>query len=119
MTSMPLRIRRARTAALFSQKDLADRVGVHRSAVTQWERAVGTTPSVDHLARIACETGVCFEWLATGRGNSHPEPGAFDTAAIMHDYAQDELESRILLGVRRVPARKREALVCVIELLGA
>jgi len=114
---MPIRIRRARTAVSLSQKELADRVGVHRSAVTQWEHVAGTNPSVDHLARIACETGVCFEWLATGRGQRQPESGAFDTAAIMHDYAHDELESRILEGVRRVPARKREALAYMIELL--
>jgi transcriptional regulator with XRE-family HTH domain len=114
---MPLRIRRARTAALLSQKDLADRVGVHRSAVTQWEQAIGTNPSVDHLARIACETCVCFEWLATGRGQRQPVPGEFETAAIMADYARDELESRILESVRRAPARRREALACAIELL--
>jgi hypothetical protein len=72
---------------------------------------------VEHLAQIARETRVCFEWLATGRGPSNPDAGAFDAALMIDDFARDELESRILQGLRRVPDRKREALVRVVELL--
>jgi transcriptional regulator with XRE-family HTH domain len=116
-TSMSFRIRRARQAAGWSQAELARRVGVNRSAVTQWEHSAGTVPSTDNLARIAAETGVCFEWLATGRGPSHPEPGAFDAALIVHDIARDEWESRILSGLRKVSPRKRVALAQLIEVL--
>ncbi|MDR7136023.1 transcriptional regulator with XRE-family HTH domain [Lysobacter niastensis] len=117
MFSMASRIRRARTMAALTQTELARRLGVQRSAVTQWERDHGTSPSVGHLAQIACETKVNFEWLATGRGESVPEPGAFDMAVVVQDYARDELESRALIGLRRVAPRKREAVVKVIELL--
>jgi transcriptional regulator with XRE-family HTH domain len=115
--SIATRIRRARTQAGLTQTEVARRLGVQRSAVTQWERKGGTTPSVEHLAQIASETRVCFEWLATGRGPSNPEAGAFDTALMIDDFARDELESRILQGLRRVPDRKREAVVRVVELL--
>ena len=62
------RIRKARNLATLSQAELARRIGVKRSAVTQWEHPNGTTPSVEHLIQIAMETGTQFEWLATGRG---------------------------------------------------
>lgn len=119
MTSMSSRIRRARTLASLTQSELARRVGVERSAVTQWERERGTSPSVSHLVQIACETAVCFEWLATGRGPSRPETGTFDVAVMIQDYARDELESQVLIGLRRMASRKKEAAAKIIELLSA
>lgn len=117
MPSASIRIRRARTLAGFTQAKLAARLGVQRSAVTQWENPNGTSPSVEHLSHIAQETGVCFEWLATGRGPCRPEAGAFDSAVISEDFAYDELESRVLQSLRRVSGRKRETLVRVVEML--
>lgn len=111
------RVRRARTQAALTQSELARRLGVQRSAVTQWECEGGTTPSVCHLAQVACETQVCFEWLATGRGPCSPDAGAFDLAVIVEDFARDALESRILLGLRRVSEQKREAVMRVVELM--
>jgi len=119
MFSMSLRIRQARVAARLSQAELARRLAVQRSAVTQWERDSGTHPSTAHLAQIACETGVHFEWLATGRGESKPCDGALDVVVVTEDYARDELESRALTGLRRVKGRRREAVVKVIEMLAS
>lgn len=118
MFSMSSRVRRARALASLSQTELARRVGVKRSAVTQWEAQKGTMPSVEHLVQIACETSVCFEWLATGRGPCRPEAGDFDTAVILQDYASDDLESRVLIGLRRLSGRRKEAAAIIIELLG-
>lgn len=111
------RIRRARTHAGLTQATLARRIGVQRSAVTQWERWEGTSPNVAHLADIAEQTGVRFEWLATGRGACAPEAGEFDAAVMLDDYARDALESRVLESLRRVPPQKREALVQMIEVI--
>lgn len=118
MNSMPVRIRRARTSASMTQADIARRLGVSRSAVTQWERSNGTAPSVEHLLQLACETGVCFEWLATGRGNWRPVESALDTAALLiQDFASDEQESRALNGMKRLNGRKKEVAASIIELL--
>lgn len=117
MYSMPVRVRQARRAAKLSQAQLAMHLGVCRSAVAQWERTGGTSPSVDHLARVAIVTGVLFEWLATGRGPSHPAGTEFESAATPGDFAMDELESRILDAVRRLTRRKRETVCQIIELL--
>ena len=115
--SMSSRIRRARSLSGITQSELARRVGVQRSAVTQWERNAGTSPSVGHLTQIACETEVCFEWIATGRGQCRPENGELDAALMVGDFARDSMESRLLEGFRRVAHKKREALVQVVELI--
>ncbi|BCT93143.1 hypothetical protein LYSHEL_21660 [Lysobacter helvus] len=119
MVPIFVRIRHARTKATLTQTELARRLGVQRSAVTQWERSAGTTPSVSHLSQIASETRVCFEWLATGRGPPSPIDGTFDEAVVLNDYAHDELEGRVLAALRRVGGRRRETVVRVVELLSS
>jgi transcriptional regulator with XRE-family HTH domain len=114
---MSSRVRRARTLASMSQADLARRVGVERSAVTQWEKQQGTTPSVEHLVQIAVITGVYFEWLATGRGQSRANPDAFEAALVVEDFARDAIESSALTALRRLSPRKRLAAVQILELL--
>jgi hypothetical protein len=39
---------------------------------------------------------VRFELLATGRGPAFPDGKEFEFAANIHDFAQDETESRVL-----------------------
>ena len=114
---MHIRIRRARISASMTQADLAHRLGVSRSAVTQWERSNGTLPSVEHLSHVACETGVGFEWLATGRGTMRPDEIALDAAVLTHDFAADEQESRALTGMKRLSGRKKKVAASIIELL--
>jgi transcriptional regulator with XRE-family HTH domain len=61
------RIVTARHAANLSQGRLAQRIGVSRGAVGQWETGA-TEPNDSNLRRVAIETGAPYEWLATGRG---------------------------------------------------
>jgi transcriptional regulator with XRE-family HTH domain len=118
MTSLPQRIRRARARAGLSQTTLATRIGIRRSAVTQWEHPHGTRPSVEHLIRIAIETGTGFEWLATGRGPSELDPLDTTPALMVDDYAGDEFEAQALGHLRRMaPAKKRMA-VAILETMG-
>lgn len=108
------RVRHARRLAALSQAALASRVGVGPSAVAQWELPGGTSPTVEHMTRIAQTCDVQFEWLATGRGevrNGHEQV----TAVRMELFAEDLLEERLLLAFRRVAARKRASLVAWLE----
>ncbi len=109
------RIRRARTHAGLTQNGLAIKIGVRRSAVTQWEQVDCTKPTVANLCQIAVVTDVCFEWLATGRGvisigDLHETP-----AAVMSEFAYDVLESRLLLAIRRVSMPKRQVILAMVE----
>jgi transcriptional regulator with XRE-family HTH domain len=114
MTSQQ-RIRLARRHAAMSQTQLAQAVGVQRSAVSHWEAPQGKNPSVKHLREIAMVTGVQFEWLATGRGQMAPSrDSVLDSVA-----ADDTLEQRLLMAFREAPVRARMALVELMEELAS
>ena len=117
MSLLSGRIRKARDLMSLSQAELARRVGVKRSAVTQWEHPSGTTPSVDHLICIALQTGVRFEWLATGRGRSRAEDIELPAAVIVDDYARDEHESLALAHLRRLSPSKRRSALEILQIL--
>jgi transcriptional regulator with XRE-family HTH domain len=117
MSVLSGRIRKARNLAKLSQAELARRVGVKRSAVTQWEHPTGTTPSVDHLIQIAMQTGARFEWLATGRGASQLEEAEATAAVIVDDYARDEHESIALGQLRQLSPSKRRLALDILRLM--
>lgn len=110
------RLRRARRRAGMSQAQLASRIGVHRSAVAQWESTHGTVPSVRHLLEVAGVTGAGMEWLALGRGSpawEQAEPAETADAAV----PLDELESRVLELARRLPTGRRHLVAEFLELM--
>ena len=120
MTSQQ-RIRLARRHAAMSQTQLAQAVGVQRSAVSHWEAPQGKNPSVKHLCEIAMVTGVQFEWLATGRGQMAPsrETVLDSVAAVDALLVDDSLEQRLLVAFRESPVRARLALVELMEELAS
>ena len=93
-----------------SQQVLAERMGVTRGAVANWESAVAV-PAARRLARIANVTGVSYEWLATGRGAMLPELGFEDpkTPAIDADFVDDPVERQLLDTFRMASMRARKA----------
>lgn len=115
------RIRQARKHAKLAQTALATLVGVHRSAVSQWEQPAGSMPTVENLARIAISTSVQFEWLATGRGRMEYQSdlsGEEETPAVLLDVcAQGEVEERMLAAVRKLDYTDGYAIVTMMEAL--
>ena len=111
------RIRLARRHAALSQAQLADVVGVQRSAVSHWEAPEGKNPSVKHLREVALATGVQFEWLATGRGEmGTSRDTVLDSVAAADALLVDDvLEQRLLRAFREAPVRARLALVEIVE----
>ena len=120
MTSQQ-RIRLARRHAAMSQTQLAQAVGVQRSAVSHWEAPQGKNPSVKHLREISMVTGVQFEWLATGRGQMAPsrESVLDSVSAVDALLVDDSLEQRLLMAFREAPVRARLALVELMEELAS
>src|SRR5207344_372643 len=115
------RIQQARRSAKLSQQALATLVGVHRSAVSQWEQPAGSAPTLENLARIAITTSVQFEWLATGRGRMKYLSDlsvANETPAILLEYcAQGEVEVRTLAALRKLDYTDGFAFVVMLEAL--
>lgn len=108
------RIRTARLRAGLSQAELAEKLGVSRSAVANWERnAGGTHPGSKRLADIAINTGVAWEWLATGRG--HATPSADHILAVDAEFVEDPIERRLLHAFRQGSDAFKQALLVLVE----
>lgn len=117
MPALAHRIRQSRRAASMTQAQLAEQVGVNRSAVAQWERKGGARPTSENLGKIAVVAKVSFDWLATGRGISRLS-GTDDEevpALLLKHYAHDELEERMLLAFRAMSIRRQIALIELME----
>ena len=116
------RVRQARRHANLSQQALATRLGVHRSAVAQWEREGGSHPTAENCARIAIATSVSFEWLATGRGkmafSSDILAGDEPPGVLLEYCAQSETEIRALTALRRLEFSTMLAIVEMAEGIG-
>lgn len=116
MSALAQRIHQARRSASLTQAQLAEGVGVNRSAVAQWERKDGPRPTSGNLARIAVTTRVNFDWLATGRGKSRtadyqPE----ETPALeLRFFAHSDLEEQLLLGFRTMTVQRQKALLTLL-----
>ena len=115
------RIRLARRATGMSQNQLAQAVGVQRSAVSHWEAPLGKNPSVSHLREMALVTGTQFEWLATGRGEMPlSRDMRLDSIATAEALLiEDPLEFRLVEAFRAAPLRTRLSLLEVMEELAA
>jgi transcriptional regulator with XRE-family HTH domain len=91
------RIRAVRRERGLTQDDLAEQVGVSRSAVAQWE--TGRTGQVTgNLSRIAAALGVAVEYLMVGddkRAGGEARQG--DELALLRLYRECEPEDRQML----------------------
>jgi transcriptional regulator with XRE-family HTH domain len=118
MQPLSSRIRSARRAAKLTQADVAHRIGVGRSAVSQWERIDGSAPGAGNLERLAVALNCAFEWLATGRGGRQPAVAqSEDTVVVLRHFARDDLEDHLLDAFRGLDTRDRRAVLAVIEAL--
>lgn len=96
---LSMRIRIARQRAKLSQEALARLLGVSRGAVANWECAVGSLPATTRLELLAQATGVCFEWLATGRGPiTYTEP--IPRPSTEGEWIDDPIERRLVQAYR-------------------
>lgn len=106
------RVRRARTLKNFSQKDLAAKLAVGRSAVANWECGA-KVPSSQRLQHLALITGVSYEWLATGRGR--PELDEQWIAAVQGEVVDDAQELLVLQAFRACGLAGRRAVVKLLS----
>lgn len=116
--SLHSRVKLARRHADLSQAQLAQRLNVHRSAVTHWELSGRRNPNMTHMRQLAEVTGVQFEWLATGRGGMALPMDARDAISAADALLiEDELEMRLIRAFRDMPARAKVPIAEIVEQL--
>ena len=109
---MQERIRRARRRAELSQAELARRIKVQRSAVSNWESASEILPSMQNLIGIAKVCKVSLEWLGTGRGGMSKDPEVLaDIAAADAELVDAHEERDLLAAFRNLPRRSQHLIL--------
>lgn len=102
------RIKLARTHKGLTQKELAERVGIAQTAISQLES--GKTLRSTYLYQIAAACGVSGAWLATGIGNMSHDPieGLLGEARVIIERENEHFRSwqndQPLLGVAPISA---------------
>lgn len=121
MKPLSTRLREARRGARLTQLALAERIGVSRSAVAQWERTDGTSPSSAHLGLLAVALGCPYEWLATGRGHRTAlpadEPTQSEIVANLRAFARNVAEEDVLTAFRTLRPRDQTLALEFLALL--
>lgn len=111
---LSVRIRTARLRAGMTQSDLAQRLGVSRTAVVNWESGTNRArPSSERLEEICRLTEVAWEWLATGRGQSALSEE--NRLAVDGELVEDPIERRLLQAFRGRDARIKQAVLTLLE----
>jgi len=98
------RIRLARMRARLTQAELASLIGVHRSAVSQWELYRGTEPTKEHLEAIATITRARYAWLESGQGSIE---------IVVQQGAG--MEQRLVSLFRALPEHRQREAVAMLE----
>jgi transcriptional regulator with XRE-family HTH domain len=112
---LAIRIRVARQYAKLSQAELAEKLGISRGTVANWESANDAHPATSRMVKLAVLTGVSFEWLVTGRGRMAYEPDQEEVPAVDGDLVYDVTERRLLNAFRRSSARAKSLVLQMTE----
>lgn len=113
--SLTERVRLTRRKTGLSQAQLAELVGVNRSAVANWEASGQGGPSRRSMERLAKIAHVSFDWLATGRGEMSHASYLHDVPAAAAALVDDPTELKLLQAWRACSARARVATLDVVE----
>lgn len=106
---MSNRIKEIRTSLGLSQQEFADRIGVKRGAIANYE--IGRNEPIDAVITLICrEFGVSEHWLRTGEGEmfvqiSRDEEVMVFVGDVMRGE-EDNFRRRFLLALSRLPAER-------------
>ena len=100
------RIKKVRTALGLSQQEFADRIGIKRGAVANYE--VGRNEPIDAVISLICrEFNVSEHWLRTGEGEMFVQISRDkEIMRFVGDVMQgedDNFRRRFLLALARLP----------------
>lgn len=101
--SMGGRIRERRERRGFNRAELARRVGVSKTTVTNWEEGIQQDMLASKLLRLSKELQCTVDWLLSGHG----EPG--------DEITLDPVERNVVLNLRALTGKQRDHYVRTLE----
>lgn len=97
MKTLRERVRWTRRRTCLAQTHLAEKIGVTRGAVANWETG-RAEPRRKHMARLAILAHVDYDWLTTGRGEANQSDDK-NNLTLAHLEFATESDERELLSV--------------------
>lgn len=115
--SIGSRIREVRKERGWSQKQLAEKVGIAQASISGLEtsESYGTT----YVARLAAALGVSPLWLETGKGPREPVAGEGAPTSLLELRAETAAELKLLVVYRSANERERAEIDAVIDEMSA
>ena len=103
------RIKQLRKALGYTQQEFADRIGVKRNTIAQYE--IGRNEPIDSVVNLICkEYNVNPDWLRDGSGEMFIDPATFS----LDEYAQannlNKTEFSIIRGFMELDPTTRQAI---------
>lgn len=103
------RIKAVRTALGLSQQEFAEKIGIKRGAVANYE--VGRNEPIDAVVSLICKTyNVNEHWLRTGEGEMFIQVSRdqeiMDFVADTMQDDEDNFRRRFLLALARLPSER-------------
>lgn len=105
---MEQRLKQIRKHFHLTQEDFADRLGIKRSAISNYE--IGRNEPIDAVVSLICrEFNVNERWLRTGEGEMFDQREENAVERLCVELHASELESRIVRAYFSIDPRIREA----------
>lgn len=108
------RIKQLRKALGYTQQEFAERIGVKRNTVAQYE--IGRNEPIDSVVNLICkEYNVNSDWLRNGTGEMFIDPATFS----LDEYAQanklNKTEISIIRGFMELDPGVRNAIYDIFK----
>ena len=101
------RIKKLRKALGLTQQEFANRIGMKRNTVANYE-INRNEPSNSVVSLICREFGVCEEWLRTGKGEIFEAKPETHLDELSKEYNLDELDRQMILGYLNLNEAERK-----------
>ena len=105
---MEARLKAVRKAVGLTQQEFADRLGIKRGAVANYE--IGRNDPIDAVISLICrEFGVNETWLRTGEGEMFAKAPTDIVGEVAEKLGLNEFEQLILNAYVKLPKQLRDA----------
>ena len=105
---MEARLKAVRKAVGLTQQEFADRLGIKRGAVANYE--IGRNDPIDAVISLICrEFGVNETWLRTGEGEMFAKAPTDIVSEVAEKLGLNEFEQLILNAYVKLPKQLRDA----------